>query len=246
MSLRLFNPVRADRPTQTQRRDGSCNGVTPAGRERSQTALRGPAALPSGGATVAPKRNAPETSPCRRDGHSKTTARPPEGDGFDGRRRGNRDPRPALAPVKTASAQLLVVDSSVGPHRSTAPPGVATLVLFQIDLVIIRPVTGPGANQSVAGSGVCRNATREVGPQRMLRETRSPERPSSADSSPGRAGGLASQAVHVFAPAARAGRSLHRTAGARAPPIPSPAVLVLVGHPFKKRVTSKACCLRHR
>jgi hypothetical protein len=29
----------------------------------------------------------------------------------------------------------------------------------------IQPVTGPGANPSVMGSGVCRNATAEVEPQ---------------------------------------------------------------------------------
>ena len=80
------------------------------------------------------KRDAPETSPCRHDGHSKRMARSPQGDGLDWRRRGNRDPRPALVPAKTASAQL-VTDSSVGPHRSIASAGVRTLVLFQVDLV---------------------------------------------------------------------------------------------------------------
>ena len=98
-------------------------------------------------------------------------ARSPRGDGPDWRRRGNRDPRPSLLPARAASAQL-VIDSSAGPHRSIASPGVATLVLLQVDLVIIRPVTGPGANQNVTGSGVCRKATSEVGPHVVCRRKR--------------------------------------------------------------------------
>ena len=81
--------------------------------------------------------DASETSPCRRNGHSKTTARSPKGDGFTlANRRGNRDPRPSLLQHKAASAQL-VVDSFVGPHRSPASPGVATL--FSSGLISSRP-----------------------------------------------------------------------------------------------------------
>lgn len=115
-------------------------------------------------------------------------ARSPRGDGSGWRRRGNRDPCPSLVPAKAASAQL-VVDSSAGPHRSIASPGVATLVLLQVDIVFIHPVTGPGANQSVTGSGVCRMATAEVRPHEYVAGSRSPCCPSSAFSSPGRAGG---------------------------------------------------------
>ena len=98
------------------------NGIALEQVERHQTALRGPVASASADATVTPKRDAPETSPCRHDGHSKTTARSPKGNSFDWRRRGNRVPCPALLPAKTASAQL-VINSSVGPHRSIASPG---------------------------------------------------------------------------------------------------------------------------
>src|SRR6478672_3549142 len=108
MQLRLFKPVRVDRPTHTRHRDGSGNGVAPDRVERHQTALRGQAAAPSEAPAVAPRRDAPETSPCRPDGHSKTTARSPQGDGPAGRRRGNRDPRPAWFPGEAASAQLVM------------------------------------------------------------------------------------------------------------------------------------------
>src|SRR4051812_17009675 len=96
------------------------NGVALEQVERHQTALRGPVAATSAAATITPKRDAPETSPCRHDGHSKRMARSPQGNSRDWRRRGNRDPCPALNPAKAALAQL-VVDSSVGPHRSITP-----------------------------------------------------------------------------------------------------------------------------
>jgi hypothetical protein len=132
MAFCYFNSVRVNRPTRTQRRDGSSNGVAPARSERHQTALRGPVAATPAAATVTPRRDAPETSPCRHDGHAKSTARSPQGNGFDGRRRGNRDPCPACFPAKTASAQL-GADSSVGPHRSIASAGGRTLVLVQVE-----------------------------------------------------------------------------------------------------------------
>jgi hypothetical protein len=34
--------------------------------------------------------------------------------------------------------------------------------------LFIQPVTGPGANPSVMGSGVCRNATAEVEPHKIV------------------------------------------------------------------------------
>ena len=49
-----------------------------------------------------------------------------------------------------------------------ASPGVATLVLLQVDFVVFQLVTGPGANQSVTGSGVCRKATAEVRPHEYV------------------------------------------------------------------------------
>src|SRR5262245_9472777 len=125
MLLRLFKPVRVDRPSHSRRRDGSGNGVALVS-ERHQTALRGRVADPLGPATAAPWRDAPETSPCRLDGHATTTARSPQGNGRRlAKRRGNRDPRPSWFQPTTASAQL-VAHSSVGPPRSIASAGWAT------------------------------------------------------------------------------------------------------------------------
>ena len=64
------------------------------------------------------------------------------------------------------------------------------------------PVTGPGANPIVVGSGVCRSATSEVEPQKSVAIDRGRRCcPSSACSSPDRAGGSCgrrSGPVHVF------------------------------------------------
>src|SRR6478609_8383418 len=89
--------------------------------ERHQTALRGPAAPPSDGAAVAPKRDAPETSPCRRAGHSCRTARSPGGVTALRWRVGGgiETPGRRWAQLEAASAQL-VVHSVVGPPRSPA------------------------------------------------------------------------------------------------------------------------------
>jgi hypothetical protein len=78
MAFRLFN---RSEPTEfTQRRDGSSHGVSL--NRAAPNSLTGPVASASADATVTPKHDVLETSPCRRDGHSKSTARSPEGDGF--------------------------------------------------------------------------------------------------------------------------------------------------------------------
>src|SRR3954454_24657770 len=80
MSLCLFNPSEsADRLLAAPGWFGT--GVSLVS-ERHQTALRGRVPSASADATVGPKPDAPETSPCRRSGHSKRTARPPKGDGL--------------------------------------------------------------------------------------------------------------------------------------------------------------------
>jgi len=103
--------------------------------------------------------------------------------------------------------------------------GVTTPVSSRL-MLSLPPVTGPGANPSVMGSGVCRSATAEVEPQRIVVRARSPWCPSSACSSPGRAGGPTSRSVHVFS--SRQGFGSWSV------------------QPFRKRFRSKACCFRHR
>jgi hypothetical protein len=142
MSLGLFNHAEpAGRPQQ--HRDGSRHRCLTRSRERHQTALRGPVGSAPADATAGPKPDAPETSPCRRCGHSKPAARPPKGDGL-GRafRRGNRDPRPAFLPPPTASAQFSL-DSPAGPPRSTTPHAAASVSSGLLSSIRRSPVRGP-------------------------------------------------------------------------------------------------------
>jgi len=99
MSLALFNFFGAGRPVA--RSVGMVLATVSRWFERHQTALWGPTPGPSGPAVVAPKRDASETSPCRRGGHSKRTARSPEGVTIPaGDPRGNREPPSLVAPAR--------------------------------------------------------------------------------------------------------------------------------------------------
>src|SRR6185436_13887195 len=146
------------------------NGVSTPVSERHQTALRGPVPAAPAEAAVTPKCDAPETSPCRTGGHSKRTARPPKGNGLGlASRRGNRDPRPALvpAPDRVGSVLIRLARRAASAHHAAVARGdSAGVCLVGVDLV--HP-TGhrPGANPNAMGSGVCRSATREVGPQEI-------------------------------------------------------------------------------
>src|SRR6478672_12124019 len=116
MSLRLFNLFGAGRPVT--RSTGMVLATASRSVERHQTAFRGPAPSPSGGAAAGPKPGAPETSPCRQGGHSKRVARSPGGvTALAGEAAGAlRPPVRRWSPPKAASAQL-DIDSPAGPHR---------------------------------------------------------------------------------------------------------------------------------
>jgi len=186
MSLRLFNLFQA--VDQSFAAPGWFLAAVSHSCERHQTVVRGRVPSPSGQATVAANDDASDTSPCRRNGHSKRTARSPKGDGFC--RRAARESRPpsVVVPAEAASAQL-VSDSFVGPHRSPASPGVATLELFRVDIVVIQPVTGPRANPIATGSGMCRSETKRSNLKWKSHARGRRCCPSSAYSSPSRAGG---------------------------------------------------------
>ena len=170
MSLCLFNLVRA--ANRFARSAGMVLATVSRSVERHQTALRGLVASTSANATVTPKRDASETSPCRPTGHSKRTARSPQGDGVVlASAEGIETPGRRSVQREAASAQL-VVDSVVGPHRSPAPSSHRGH-LFSSGLISSshHPVTGAGANPIATGSGVCRSETEEVKPQRMSRRS---------------------------------------------------------------------------
>jgi hypothetical protein len=161
---------------------------------RHQTALRGRARSPIREADCRRHQRRLRNLSVPTNRSSKTASSTPFGLTASG---GNapRESRPAcgrggLPPA--ASAQFVCT-------RSSGRIGRAILACLQ---GVDDPVTGPGANPIVVGSGVCRSATREVEPQKSVAIDRGRRCcPSSACSSPDRAGvsrGRRSGPVHVF------------------------------------------------
>jgi hypothetical protein len=154
MSLRLFNP--AEWPTeQVQRRDGSwprCRARSP---EWHQTALRGPAPSPPGEGAAAPQRDASETSPCRRDGQAKPTARPPQGNGPRGPSARESRPRSAVLPhpIRVGAVLVRLVRRAASVYRAAVARGDRAA----LDLVVVdvrRPAGHrPGGQSKRNGVG---------------------------------------------------------------------------------------------
>jgi hypothetical protein len=149
---------------------------------RHQTALRGRARCPFEKRTVAVASDASETSPCRRTGQAKRRARHPWVDGVGRRHTAGIETRvwsgrPPSCRVRLSSCALGRRAASVGRWSG----------LSRV-LTVRSPVRGPIPNG--VGSGVCRSATSEVEPQKSVAIGRGRRCcPSSACSSPGRAGG---------------------------------------------------------
>ena len=196
---------------------------------RHQTALRGQVSFSSEKATVAIDERRLRNLSVPTNRSSKTASSTPFGlTAFGRRRTAGIETRVWSGRPPSGRVGSVHPHSVVGPHRSgdgRVSPGVDD------------PVTGPGANPNGVGSGVCRSATREVEPQKSVAIGRGRRCcPSSACSSPGRAGGSRNRwsgPVHVFS---------------------FEAVLVLllvrvtptVTHAARNRFASKGTCLRHR
>lgn len=148
-----------------QRRDGSCNGVSLSRAAPNSLTRSGLFTCRSSDCRT---RSATPQKPLRADATVTQSAwlDPRWATGVAvsaGAGGGNRDLRPSLLPAFTASAQL-VVDSSVGPHRSQRPW--ANGRVFSSRLISsAAPVTGPGANPTAMGSGVCRSETEGSSPK---------------------------------------------------------------------------------
>ena len=183
-------PVRS-RPTVLHAASGWFLAPVSRSVERHQTALRGPADLPSGGPAVAQEARHLRNLSVPTGRSFKTHGSiPRRGDGPAGDPRGNRGgrhPRRSWFQLQTASAQL-DNDSPVGPHLSPAPHSAAR-ELLQVDLVPCQsrsPVRGPIQTQRGRACAAAR-------PERSNLKSPSCERgrlgcPSSANSSPDRAG----------------------------------------------------------
>ena len=157
---------------------------------RHQTALRGRARSPiraadcrSQGAT--PQKPLRADEPVKQNGELDTL----RVDGVGRRRTAGIETRVWSGRPPSCRVGSVRVHSVVGPHRS----------VLSRWLTIRSPVRGPIPSE--AGSGVCRSATSEVEPQKSVAIGRGRRwRPSSACSSPGRAGVSrgGSDAVHLF------------------------------------------------
>jgi hypothetical protein len=137
-------------------------------------------------------RDASDTSPCRRAGDSSQRARPPQGEQC----REGEAPEESRPPCVRGNFPLPRRLSSSALGRRAASAG-RWLQMVEI----ANPVTGAGANPSEAGSGNSRRETiRDRVPQERLIDRGRRWCPSSAGSSPHRAGGheVASRSVHLF------------------------------------------------
>jgi hypothetical protein len=164
-------------------RDGSCLRYRPRLKPGGTKQLYevGPAS-PFEKRTVAVASDASETSPCRRTGQAKRRARHPWVDGVGRRHTAGIETRvwsgrPPSCRVRLSSCALGRRAASVGRWSG----------LSRV-LTVRSPIRGPIPNG--VGPGVCRSATREVEPQKSVAIGRGRRCcPSSACSSPGRAGG---------------------------------------------------------
>ena len=132
---------------------------------RHQTALRGQATFPSEKATVAASGDASETSPCRRTGKARRSARPPKGNGFRQANSGGIETSVSRERLPSAASAQLWVRSVVGPHRWAKGPSWSSQAGHRREGQSNRP-----------GSGLCRSATcagLNV-PRKNVRASRSP------------------------------------------------------------------------
>jgi hypothetical protein len=152
-------PSRPGLPTFSRHRGGSATASSAGQAARHQTALRGPAALPSRKATAAVYRRrlrnlsvptyrrskmASSTWATAQDRPGREESRPPSA--------GKRLPRAASAPLRHTRWS-----GRIGRAKSPARS------------VVGKPVAGVRANPNVKGSGVCRMATsRDRGPRRNV------------------------------------------------------------------------------
>ena len=148
---------------------------------RHQTALRGRARCPIREADCRCRQRRLRNLSVPTNRSSKTVSSTPFGLTAFGKR-SPEESRPACGRgglPRAASAQFVCT-------RSSGRIGRAMVGHLQ---AVDDPVTGPGANPNEVGSGVCRNATSEVEPQKSVAINRGRRCcPSSACSSPVRAG----------------------------------------------------------
>ena len=187
------------RPTYTQRRSGSAHGVA-----LESSGAKQPYEV--GSRHLAMKRlshtkcDASETSPCRRNGHAKRTARSPQGPRLDAGVSA-RESRPPAVVVSSSRPHRPVSHRLVGRAASVACVAGRNDACSQTSSISSASGRRPGGQSKCDGVGrVPQRGRRDRCPKSMPRQRGRPWRPSSAVElpRPGRSSSLnASRSVHT-------------------------------------------------